>query len=280
MPEDDFTNARDIEELLARMGATTRTQTLTPLEETKQALRREWAEYTDKIYANTLKSVEGELQYSTSRHLIAGMFGFLGDAIYTLWDPAKEIIESPFVAEEVRKTVGPGKTIVDYITSKKNQREPGQKEQNAQEIKKMLNTFTRLESYAKTITDYCQETGKTPDAVLHSSRDMLGIIEKVYGSVEEYEKSEVKSVNNLTKLVDHLNVIGHMPLGLMIPDLITSHVESVKDLSDVGINPAMIGTIVQSYVGDVAKFAKAFIIEYAKLKATEIIEYKTLAQAN
>ena len=64
-----------------------------------------------------------------------------------------------------------------------------------------------------------------------------------------------------------------------MPALLEAKLEVDMDaLTEAGINPLTLGTIVQDYVQDVAKFGKAFLVEYAKQDATRVKQYQKLAQ--
>lgn len=278
MAKSKFNGVENIEDLLQSMGATIEPPEVNPIQDAREALRRHTAQETEIVYANALKRVGKELEYSSARHLATGLFGLLTDSLYTLWGPIKDVTQSPIVKKMIEKKTGEGKTLVDYLASQqgKGKSEEGRGKAVA-DFNKSLEVAQRQESYFNNLTNYCKETGKLPDAVLNSTKDSLAVIKMTYSSIEEYEKIQVEAIKGLSKVVNYLEQIENIPLGILIPALVTSKT-SVSDLSEIGVDPKVLANIAQSYVKDVARFGKAFLTEYAKYAANEIAQYKELKQ--
>ncbi len=190
MAKNRFEEVKDISELLGVLGVDTKkVPEQTPLEKTRDALRRRTAEEIDKIYANTIKAVGKELEFSSARHLVTGLYGLIFDSVYTLWDPVKKITSSPFVSQLVEDEIGEGKTFLDYLVAKGGEnKSPDEREKQVQKLTESFESFRKSEAYAQAITDRCAQTNKTPYAILKSKKELVKIIQEVYGSVEEYEK--------------------------------------------------------------------------------------------
>jgi len=278
MAKNKFNGVENIEDLLQSIGATIEPPEVNPIQDARDALRRHTAQETEIVYANALKRVGKELEYSSARHLATGLFGLLTDSTYTLWKPIKDVIQSPVVKKMIEEKTGKDKTLVEYLASQQGKgKNEKVREKAVADFSKSLEVVQRQESYFKNLADYCKETGKSPDAVLKSTRDNLAVVERTYGSIEEYEKIQVEAIKGLSKLVNKLDQIENIPLNMLIPVLITSKT-SVSDLSEIGVDPKVLANIVQSYVKDVAKFSKTFLIESTKYTANAIAQYKELKQ--
>jgi hypothetical protein len=273
---ENIDDVNEMSELLRILGVDTVVKSENPIDNTRAAVRRYSAELIEQAYSNAVKKTGSELEYSSAKHLVTGIFGLLPDVINTLWEPIKDVIESPVVSELISEKTNGG-DLMDYFASLGSKNESlNELETSTQELRDSTKTIQRSNDYVKEIADHCQKTGKSPDEVLRSKEDMVGIVRTVYGSVSEYEKIQVKSIQELSKLVNKFDELQKMPFGLIIPALITSKMDGINDLSEIGVNPSEIGNIVHSYMSDVGKFGKTLLTEYAKVTTKEIQAYKAL----
>jgi len=141
-----------------------------------------------------------------------------------------------------------------------------------------MGLLKRGEAYVQAIAEYCQQTGQSPDHVLQSKKDMLGIMEKVYGSFDAYVTEKEKGIK-IRSAVEALEKLEALPLEFMVPVLL-EHKAGVdmEVLFELGVDPGYVGRVAQMYVRDVAKFGKAFLEETRKYEAKELKQYKQLAQ--
>ena len=260
-------------------------QVLVTVQDTREALRKYEAEKLEAAYTSAVKAVGSELQFSSARHLAMGLVGLLNDSIYTLWDPVKQVLNSPLASEFLEDQVGEGKSFVDYFAAEMSKKGKSKKErkESAKAAEKMVQSLgeagSKLEKYAQAVTDYSNKTSKTPDQVLRTGKDMAVVLEGVYGSLEKYAKERGSVADSFTKAAGYLDELQALPLTLLVPALLESKLEAdMVTLTDAGINPLTLGTIVQDYVHDVAKFGKAFLAEYAKQDANRVKQYQQLAQ--
>lgn len=264
--------------ILAGMNPATPYQK-TPTEEVRAALRRYSAEQIEKAYAGAVSAVGKDLEFSSARHLVTGFFGLMSDSVLTLWDPVKQVMYSPVVRGVLEAGFGEGKSPLECLIefSQSEKYAPVKEIQQAtQALKEASENFKRSEDYVQAISDYCQVTGKSPDKVIRSRKIMVGIIQKVYGSIEAYEKKYSGTKKALAEAVDMLE---NLQKRLDTPTPVTAEpdVEGDIKLSDIGINPAALGSIVKSYSTDAIRFGKALLKEFEQFNDGEIAKYKALA---
>jgi hypothetical protein len=273
------TNASSIDSLLSALfgGTTQKPTATTPLQEARYALRRDNVRELDIIYNNAVKVMGDDRQFVSTRHLAATLYGLMIDGVYTLWDPFKNFLESPFIKGKMKDETGEEKTVIDFIKEQKMAR-GSDSEESSQSLDKGLASLVSLDKMANALADYCATNKKSPDKVLRSKKQMLGLIIKVYDGLDNYEKKQQEALQNVASYVDKLDKLQHMPFEVMIPILIKTKVSSDVDISELGINTADIGVIVRDYVTDFAKFGKVFLNEIAKYQTKEIEQYKKLAQ--
>jgi hypothetical protein len=91
------------------------TQSLSPLQEARFALRRENSMQLETAYNAAMGQVGNELTYAGTRHAIAATYGIGDDVVYTLWDPIKNILQSEEVQKEIKGELEKkyGKSIED-----------------------------------------------------------------------------------------------------------------------------------------------------------------------
>ena len=272
-----FDGAKDIGSLLQLMGVEDETPEANAVQDASEALRRYTAREIERVYTNASKTIGKELEYSSARHLVTGLFGLLTDGICTLDGPIRDFTQSPMIKELIEEEVGEGKDLFDYLAFAQGKgKSDEEREKAVADFDKNSESIRRFGSYSKNLANYCEETGKSPDAVLRSTKDRMAIVKRTYGSVAEYERIKVGMIKVLSKGVGQLEQLENIPLNMLIPALITSKT-SVSDLSEISVNPNVLGNIAQSYLRDAAKFSKVFLIEYAKHIANEIAKLKELA---
>jgi len=270
MAETGFGELDSLKKLIEVLGGSKRQDApKTPIQEAREALRREYAKDSVKIYIKTLKRVGNDLEFSSTPCLFAGLLNFVHDGVYTFWEQANEVLNSQVVKEIVRSEMGEGKTLVDLLISKSKNTIEGK------DTEEMLRNLKLIGKVPSSLAEYCQENNKSPDAVLKSKKDMLGVIEKAYGSFEGYEKSAVEAAENLRKTSTKMNALDSLPYSILIPIILEEKFDD--DLNQFGVNTEKLGNIVQSYAGDFVKVGKAYMDEMANQVLAKLDMYKKIA---
>lgn len=252
------------------------------IQDVREASRRYSARVNQEIYSNTINAIGNELEYSSARHFVAGLAGLMSDSVHTLWNPIEKMIKSPYVKELLEEKLGKGVDPLDYLRTANLQGKTGAEREKAhQELEDSLNTLKKAKEYPQNILDYCNSTGKTPDEVLNSPRERLTLLEKTYGSLEEYESFTKKALSRVSEGTKVIQQMENAPIGLLTTMLImqgagSKSLEVYKVLTEAGIDPMELGDIAQSYVKDIAKFTKAYIAEGEKYQNSQMEEYRRI----
>ena len=274
----------DIESLLKQMGAELKPkkkQEKPLVQQVREAFIRYEAKKLQKNYEAALDRMGDELQYASARYFVAGIVGLLPDAMHSLWDTIKNICNSPLAKEEIEGKFGKGATLSNILIRARRD-ENGEIKEASNEVVETVRSFSkfvdRTEKHVEIVADYCRETGKSPDEILASPKDSFVVIEKVYGSIEEYEKKQIAGIQSIKSLTDYLKKLENMPFNLMFPIYMKAKFEDGEDAKRFGVDFSAVGKILDSYVGDLVKFADAILTEEAKAIKRRIDEYKALAQ--
>tara|TARA_Y100000310_G_scaffold288156_1_gene313564 strand:- start:30 stop:866 length:837 start_codon:yes stop_codon:yes gene_type:complete len=238
--------------------------------EASVALRKHNAKVLEVVYNRTSKAVGKELlEFSSPRHLITGLCGLVSDANYTLAMPIREMVNSPFSKKERSKKYGEDVSIAEAMFRE------AKDDPSREMLKYGLGIFKHQEDYLKNLVEYCGEKDKEPEAVLKSTRGRLDLVDRTYGSVEEYAETQANTSRGLTKLIKVLDGFQKLPIGMLLAGRIMGKIDA-KDMKEVGLDPGLIGKIAQSYLRDVTAFGSGFLTEYSKYGLEEVEKLRAL----
>ncbi|MFH1174897.1 MAG: hypothetical protein V1725_07205 [archaeon] len=267
-----------IREVLAALGLgdTLQPKEKTPLELTREAMRRHAAKELEIVYLKTLADVENKLQFGSPKHAFMTLYTGVSDLMYTMWDPIKDVLASPLAKELFEEKFGKDTSIETALRATMLRSDPLSYAKKSEDFDKATAFIKRQEAYAEALTKHSQETGMTPDAILASKEETVKIIQTIYGSLDEYEKQITSQFSSISDTVSKLDDLQRMPVGMMLSAMVESRTKI--EMAQANIDPAAIGKIVESYLGDIAMFGKAFIAESVRHTLEQIQEYKKIAE--
>jgi hypothetical protein len=267
--------------------------------EARSALRKYSAGQVEKVYAAASKSVGDQLQFSSSRHLVTGLVGLISDGVYTLWEPAKNVLNSEvlkgLVEDKLGIVVPAGQSLLETVVDKASQdKSPAEKKKMKSDVEKGLEGVKRFEAYQQNLAEYAQQKGKSPYEILKSKKDRMEVMFRTYNPYKEYEKSVRDTTENIEKVIeqiDSLEVLAKdLEVGSLVnellesklgrgsgPDLISNFDESVLkelgigtrksyhvSLDTLGIGTENVNKIALDYIKDIVIFGKAMVAETIK----------------
>src|SRR3989344_3891793 len=241
-----------------------------PYQENMDGMRRYYAQQFEVVYMRASKKVGKELEFSSSRHLFAGLSGLLLDSTYTLWNPVRSVLNSPGLKEACE-----GKTLLEFISEKVKSEDTKKNKNIRKQIEDVYDHFDIAEKFVQNLAARCRQTNRTPEVVLKSAANRLDLIEKSYGSLEKYTKNTTKSIKNTFKLLVKMKKFEKAPIAPVIGGLITHQIDELE-LEEFGLDARVLGNIAQSYIRDAVKFGQVYLAEYSKHRADELAEYQAL----
>ncbi len=245
--------------------------------EARKAFRKYSGRENDKVYANTLKIVGNDLEYGSSRYIAAGLLNLYNDSIYTLWEPIKDILNSPLIKQVIESKVGENKSLTDYlktVTAQKSTLE--EKAKSIPHLNNLMGLLKMFDNYSINLADYCNSTGKSPDTVLRSTSHRLAVTEKTHGSFENYENFVNDSLKAYDQIIESLKSVENFPINAMISESMTENDLDSDQLAQIGVNPVSLGKIGQSFMNDLTKFAKVYLREHYEHTKAELKIFKRI----
>lgn len=280
--------------------------------EARSALRRYSAGQVEKVYIAASKSVGDKLQFSSSRHLFTGLVGLMSDGAYTLWEPAKNVLNSEvlkdFAEDKLDIVVPAGQSLLETLVDKVSQgKSPAEKKKMKDDVEKGLEGVRKFEAYQQNLAEYAQQKGKSPYEILKSAKDRMEVIFKSYGPAEEYKRLTGDTTKKLAEAMEQIVMLGVMVEGLEAGSFINELIESKLgngnltdievlayafdrsvgwgrgtsrsrtcdiNLDTLGIGTENVNKIAREYIKDVVIFGKAMISESLKLYEKETEAFK------
>lgn len=257
-----------VKNLTSLLGSTE----FSPEQEAGNALRRLNAGKQDRAYNYAMDQVGNQLEYASSSHLFAGFVGLLTDAITTLWEPARQVINSPYIRESMDEQLGKGVTIPEYF--KARVKEEVQKKANVadadlEKALKGVDYLTNYANYQKNIASYAAENGISCDDVLANAESQYAVIKKTFGSVEAYTTLTTTTAKESKERLQQLKNLGNLPLEIILPVLVASKF-GVSDLKEFGIDIGTVSGLAKSYLKDISLFGSAFIESLEEQRREEV----------
>ena len=238
----------------------------------KQALVKQDLEDLRLAHSRASAALEGRLRHSSVGSIITGIMGLSAETRYDLSDISSKLISSPYIQQQLSMQ---GKSIDEAL-----------REAIADKLKDIPLEFTpeqvigmskRFGAYPKALAEYCERTGRAPEAVLKSPRENLDIIKQAFGSVEQYAQDQSNLVNAYAMLAS-LADVARMNAVLMMPLFIERKIKPKIPpvLAEAGLDAETLMGPLTRIAGDSAMFATAFIGEYAKILRDRTAAYVKL----
>ena len=254
-------------------GNGSKTEIKTPHEAILEEIHRHNMEELDTVYQRAMKNLDGKLQYASAKHLATGFAGVFLDGILlvpyigqlTSLPAVKSVLQQKFGKDSVR----------DIFVTETAKRKGTSIEEQKKKYAKLENVYERAEQRVKALAEYSEHTGKSVADILRTPEDQVAIIMKVDGSFENYEQRRLESLQGCAELIEKLENVQKMPLGMMLRAMVrvkigSYHVEdrALNDMVEI-VAPGM-----ENYVKELALVCKEVLREYCKLEVEQFQNYK------
>lgn len=232
------------------------------ISEARAALRTFESRQMDIAYLNVIKNHERELEFSSSRFFVAGLYGLVLDVYLTATTPIKKFLHSKGVLEAISERYGKKISSIEDMLDMDS------------DDKKILDFLdNRNEEYVTAIAAYSLRTGKHPYELLSSSKDNAQIIRTTYRNLDAFDKERMKMIESMlsiTKAVMKIDADGIEAATLMALDMESDGL----DLSQFGIDAKYIGKVVGRYANDISHFGPNLMMEYAMQHKRKMDSYE------
>ncbi len=248
-----------------------------PLEQVRAEVRKYEGEVIERAYNAAVAQTQGQLQYASAKHLAAGLYALLGDIGLTFVGQTKKFMDAPAVSEVIQKKLGPGKNLVDLITSMAPDQEQREKARAA--FAKVKVAMARDEKYWQNVADYAEETGKPIAEILRTPEDKVPLLVDAYGGFDNYKEYQERLIEGKGTLAEKLDGLSRMPISLMLRAGVQATLKP-DEIADLGLDVPALGLIAQDYVHDLAVFGKAFFENYQRGMQEKLQLYEVIAEGN